>query len=371
MKTIPFILKPFIAILLLVVVMQTMVKAQSSDPVIQTNITSSQVIYANMAVGKSVTVSSTDNASHPASYAVDGNASTRFATSYNDNEWLIIDLGKTYLLNNVTFLWDKAYGKDFTLLFSNNGSFTDLYSDSVQIKNHVLSAAVLANGDVINLKSNTQARYVKMQGIHSATSNGYSIFEMQVFGTTSSTGLFPVSVSNLTVTPIDNGARLDWNTVTEYNNAGFSIERSSDAVNFTAVGWVNAKNGGTVATRYTFTDKLAVGKNYYRLKQTWLDGKIGYSNVLVVNANGKTNISTYPVPATDHVVVEYAGVAGENISMALFNANGMPVYNNKLVAQGGTQTIVINRTASMSPGKYFLVLQSSNSNHYTEKIILQ
>ena len=367
MKTTHLIRKnQFMAFLLLAIAAQFTAKGQTAASSV------SQTIYANVAMGKIATASSSDNADHAAMYAIDGNPNTRFSSSYDDNQWLSVDMGKAYLLNNVTITWEKSYGKDFNILFSNNGTFTDLYIDSIHVRNHILSGNSVAGIDTIKLKAGTVARYIRMQGVHRATSNGYSIWELQVIGTTSAAGLFPVSLTGFTATAENNTSLLEWITITEFSNAGFTIERSNDAINFTAIGWLNGRNAGSVTSHYSFTDKQAfTGKNYYRLRQTWVDGKTGYSPVIVVNVGGNASVNTYPVPVRDHLVVEYKGTAGETISIALFNASGFPVYNNKQDVQTGQQTMIINRTATMTPGEYFLRISSANNKTYTGKIVLQ
>jgi len=196
---------------------------------------------------------------------------------------------------------------------------------------------------------------------------------MQVMGTTAATGLFPVSVTGFSISTTDNNtAQLEWSTLTEFNNAGFTVERSSDGIGFTPVAWITGRNGGTIVNRYSYTDKQAwPGKNYYRLKQTWTDGRTGYSQVSFISVNGNTTVNTYPVPVKDKLVIEYKGMAGENISIALFNASGFPVYTGKLVVQGGQQTIVINRTSGMLTGGYFLTITGAGNKVYHQHIILQ
>jgi len=331
------------------------------------------IVYSNVALGKIASASSNDDAAHAAMYAVDGNYNTRFTSSYDDNQWLSVDLGKPYLLSQVIITWEKSYAKDFDILFSANGTFTDLLIDSIQIRNHVLSNSNIAGIDTMRTKAGTIARYVRMKGVHRATVKGYGIWEMQVMGTTAVTGLFPVSVTGFFISTTDNNtAQLEWSTLTEFNNAGFTVERSSDGISFTPVAWITGRNGGTIVNRYSYTDKQAwPGKNYYRLKQTWTDGRTGYSQVSFINVNGITTVNTYPVPVKDRLVIEYKGMAGENISIALINASGFPVYTSKLVVQGGQQIIVINRTSGMVTGGYFLIITGASNKVYNQHIILQ
>ena len=361
-----FLQKPFFVLLLLTTCAVAEVYGQGSGANV------SNTIYSNVAQGKSITAYSSLDAAHPVTNATDGNLATSFITDYNENQWITIDLGKSYLLSSVIINWGKSYGIGYDVLISNNGSFTDLVADSLQVRNHIFKTSGTINTDTLSLKASRVARYVRVLGLHSASGNGYTIWELQVMGTTSSATLFPVSVSAFAASAAGTNNFLEWTTITEFSNAGFSVERSSDALNFSAIGWVAGRNAGSVVTHYSFTDKQATpGKNYYRLQQIWTDGKTGYSPVITVTiAGNNNNVAIYPVPVKDHLSVDYSGTPGESISIGIFNSAGIPVYANKYTLQGSQQTFSINRTTAMKAGQYFLTVTAPNKT-YSEKILLQ
>jgi hypothetical protein len=332
---------------------------------------SSGTTFTNVAPGKQATASSNSGVTHAASYAFDASLSTWYQSDFNEAQWLQVDLGKPYLLNSIIINWEKSYASDFDILFSNTGTFTDMVSDSIRYRNHFFKSNANPNSDTIKLKTNKVARYLKLVGYHSATGNGYGIREIQVMGTTSSTGLFPVSVTAFNAEQISINNQLSWTTVTEFNNAGFAVERSADAANFTSIGWLAANNGGTVANNYSFTDKQALpGKNYYRLRQFWLDGKTGYSAVIMLNnATSNSGVSVYPMPAKDHLTIEYRGNAGENVFIVLLTNAGVPVYSGRMTMQGNSQSFIMNRTGNMRAGEYFLSIQGG-SKQYNQKVLL-
>ena len=103
--------------------------------------------------------------------------------------------------------------------------------------------------------------------------------------------------------------RLTWQTASEHNNAGFTVERSLDRGVFTEVGEVASQGNGPGLRQYRFTDTRAPQRTlYYRLRQTDLDGEIHYSDLRQVQAEafGSVNIKLYPNPA--HEVVHVAGL---------------------------------------------------------------
>src|SRR5216683_457589 len=77
---------------------------------------------ANVALNHPATASSLENATFPASNAVDGNLSTRWSSAFSDPQWLEVDLGSTQSICKVTLNWEAAYGKAFQIQTSNDGS---------------------------------------------------------------------------------------------------------------------------------------------------------------------------------------------------------------------------------------------------------
>ncbi|MFG2603555.1 discoidin domain-containing protein [Streptomyces sp. NPDC048514] len=126
--------------------------------------------------GKSATASSEENHGTGAAGAVDGNTGTRWSSAATDDQWLQVDLGATASVTQVVLNWEAAYGKDYKVQISKDGTgWTDL------------KAVTGGDGGVDTLDVSGQGRYVRMLGVHRATSYGYSLWEFQVFGSTSGT----------------------------------------------------------------------------------------------------------------------------------------------------------------------------------------
>ncbi|MFI5591852.1 discoidin domain-containing protein [Amycolatopsis sp. NPDC051758] len=125
--------------------------------------------------GKTATASSTESSSYPASAAVDGNlTSTRWASKEGSAaEWLRVDLGASKSISHVKLSWEAAYGKGYSIQTSADGtSWTTIYSTTTGNG---------ATDDLTGLAGS--GRYVRMNGVTRGTSYGYSLYEMQVYGT--------------------------------------------------------------------------------------------------------------------------------------------------------------------------------------------
>jgi hypothetical protein len=131
----------------------------------------------NAALGHTATASSLENATFPASNAVDGNTGTRWSSAFSDPQWIQIDLGSTQTICGVTLDWEAAYATAFQIQTSNDAAtWTSIYSTTT------------GTGGTQNLSVSGSGRYIRMYGTTRATPYGYSLWEFQVFTTGGGTG---------------------------------------------------------------------------------------------------------------------------------------------------------------------------------------
>lgn len=109
--------------------------------------------------------------------------------------------------------------------------------------------------------------------------------------------------------------QLDWKTLQEFNNRGFTVERKLENENeFRSLVWVpSAAPGGNSSfpLYYRTTDNNAfAGKSFYRLRQSDIDGRFQYSLVRVVSGSHENTLrlTAYPVPASGPVQVRTEGL---------------------------------------------------------------
>ncbi len=155
-------------------------------------------------------------------------------------------------------------------------------------------------------------------------------------------------------TPVDNSSvLLNWSTATEINDAGFYIERSSDAgVSWSRIGFVptNAAGGNSNTTfDYHFADQSpANGINYYRLQQVDIDGISIFSYIVhaSIDVHG-AHIKIYPNPAVNQITAN--GVT---------NIQRVDIYDmdgRKVISKATNDQAVLSIDIShFSPGTYIL-----------------
>lgn len=121
--------------------------------------------------GRPATASSTENASFPATAAVDGDPGTRWSSAFADPQWLQVDLGSVQQISRVTLTWEAAYAKAYQIQTSTDAAnWTTVHSTST------------ATGGTQNLTVTGSGRYVRILGTTRATPYGYSLWEFQVYG---------------------------------------------------------------------------------------------------------------------------------------------------------------------------------------------
>jgi len=107
----------------------------------------------------------------------------------------------------------------------------------------------------------------------------------------------PIKLANFEVDCENGTSTLNWTTVSEQNNAYFTIEKGSDALHFEPITNVNGAGNSSTSINYTWKDDNPIhGLVYYRLKQTDFNGDFKYLGIKTVDCENSTDITIYPNP---------------------------------------------------------------------------
>jgi len=164
--------------------------------------------------------------------------------------------------------------------------------------------------------------------------------------------------------------KLNWTTASETNNDYFTIERSSDAINFEAITTIKGAGNSNQNIKYEFTDQLLNWHYplseiiYYRLKQTDYDGQFEYFKIVAVRVcqnYNKNKLAIYPNPSTGTFFIE--GVEQDS-RITIMNALGQIVLQYKITEE--KTTIDLNNQQN---GIYYIRLISKNEI-ISKKIII-
>jgi sugar phosphate isomerase/epimerase len=128
----------------------------------------------SLALGRPVTTSSIDDPTRTGDKAVDGNAGTRWSSGWNEPEWIAVDLGASYDLSRVVIDWETAYASGYEIQTSPDGeTWTTVHT--------------VTDGDGLfdDLDVSGTGRFVRLYATERATQWGFSLYELEVYGTPS------------------------------------------------------------------------------------------------------------------------------------------------------------------------------------------
>lgn len=175
----------------------------------------------------------------------------------------------------------------------------------------------------------------------------------------------PIRLVSFNVTSEDERTvKLEWETVSELNNAFFTVERSLDGYNWETVKTIEGAGDSSSKLYYSTVDENPYsGLSFYRLKQTDIDGKSEYSSVRAVNLKTleSNRLKIYPNPTNNQV-----NIIGEKFQLdeiIIFNSAGQNVSSLTTITQPNEKTITID-LSSLSKGIYFIKTNTGSHKFY-------
>ena len=174
----------------------------------------------------------------------------------------------------------------------------------------------------------------------------------------------PVELADFYGKTNNSNVNLNWTTLSEINNLGFEIEKSTDGNNFETIGFVEGNGNSIENIDYSFIDENPQnGSNYYRLKQIDFDGTFEYSNIISVVFENEIKTSFYPNPTNNQLIINTA-LQGEVI-IRLISMNGQIIYESIETIDNQLNIDV----SDLNGGMYYLQVINKNSLILNEKFV--
>lgn len=189
-------------------------------------------------------------------------------------------------------------------------------------------------------------------------------------------GLEPLSVTGSAVLAVrysnfiakESGGKveLQWSTSQETNNKGFSIERSTDGVNWIVMGSLRGAGSSSIETSYRFIDHIpAEGKNFYRLVQEDLDGVRSYSKVVTINMANSQPFSYWVRNNPGKGIFQLSTRSTTKVDLSVIDLTGKILIQRSV--NNGLHQLDLSKYA---PGVYLLQMKLNNQL-ITTKLIKQ
>ncbi|MEP6747737.1 MAG: choice-of-anchor E domain-containing protein [Bacteroidota bacterium] len=166
--------------------------------------------------------------------------------------------------------------------------------------------------------------------------------------------LLASNLQNFTANKKYNNIVLKWDAQNAAETDHYDIEYSIDGKEFISVAQIAANNNtNTYDYNYTLNGNSS-GYVYFRIKQTSINDKTGYSPIQKINLNDKTTtgISIHPNPAVNGLSLTFDHLLTGDYSVDLVNTAGQVIFNKK-VKLTNSNTIPVNWTNKPAPGMYF------------------
>ena len=170
----------------------------------------------------------------------------------------------------------------------------------------------------------------------------------------------PLGLLSFTGVAAAGNINLNWKMSDQLNYKNFELERSTDAIHFNRIAALTAGN----KTNYDYTDKNISPDNdkyFYRLKMTGIDGKIIYSNVVMIKVAGNTSITVYPNPANNIVTV--SGLSQPGV-LSIIN------YSGSTVLTTSANSSSISFDVSRLPEGLYVVRFSNSKININKKLVI-
>ena len=199
-------------------------------------------------------------------------------------------------------------------------------------------------------------------------------FSPFTLGSISGDNPLPIQLLSFNAKQNKNLVALTWNTASELNNEYFTLEKSLDGIHYVAIGTIDGAGTTTEENNYSFNDEYpAIGKNYYRLLQTDLDGSSECSKTIVCNFEGNTDnavLNVYPNPTDGtFTIIAFSAFDAKNEKRIIIeNSLGETIYSKTI---DGTINKFSIDALSKAPKGVYIVRLFLHSGSLSERLIVR
>ena len=257
----------------------------------------------------------------PISISAPSNTNDHFTAQY---------YGNVYSATNVNLSLDHISIKEYWTLDRTSGL------SNVQVK---LSYNSARSGGINSLSDLRVSRYngSAWESTGNATSIGnnqsgtvesnsvVSNFSPFTLGSASLLNPLPISLLNFTALRQNEDVLVKWSTSNESNNDYFTVEKSFDGKEWSSIGVLKGSENSNGILNYELLDVQAkIGIQYYRLKQTDLNGVNCFSKIIRINFSNEISnqIKLYPQPVAGVLNIEIPNNENEDASVSVYNSFG-------------------------------------------------
>jgi hypothetical protein len=199
--------------------------------------------------------------------------------------------------------------------------------------------------------------------------NGFSGFYLS----SQKTGALSINLNYFKGTQNGNKHVLSWKVNCTSTEAKFELQRSIDGINYFGINSFTASKL-RCESAFDFTDENpALGKNYYRLKITDVDGKTSYSSTVLLTKKAAhfDLVSLSPnVVSSQPAILKINTAVKENVTIVLSDFSGRFIQNQAVTLQVGSNQIPV-QAIGLAAGIYNVTIYANNDKPVSLKLIKQ
>jgi hypothetical protein len=188
--------------------------------------------------------------------------------------------------------------------------------------------------------------------------------------------LVPLPAKGLTASAnlIGNTATIKWFTLSEQNTSYFVVERKYGNADFTATGnQVRAAGKSDSKSDYQMPDNISnLMQNeviYYRIKLVDLDGKVTYSNTVIIRLSPKPIVTIWPNPFRSSLTISIVIEKETIVDIKLIDINGKLIRNFNQPAAKGISQIAVQNLGQLPGGVYLIEITDKNAGTTYQKLL--
>ena len=180
----------------------------------------------------------------------------------------------------------------------------------------------------------------------------------------------PVELIDFKATCVNNEMVVEWCTASEKDNSYFTIEQSTDGINFVSVGQVFGS--GTTSNKhcYKYITHSVSDITYFRLTTTDANGNKSVSHKISTSScNDKDGTILIANGGTNQIGVILNSLNDQNLELQVHNALGQLVDIHEISAVKGYNNIIVDLN-NVSNAIYYVSIYNGNKKMISKKIVV-
>lgn len=153
---------------------------------------------------------------------------------------------------------------------------------------------------------------------------------------------------------------LNWKTAFEQNSSYFEVQRSQDAISWSAIGNVPAAGYSTNERSYSFNDLSPLPATaFYRIAEFDISGRNQFTGIIRNNCAQPEDIQWWPNPVVDKLYIVIGSTQRETAVINIYNAKGALVAKQQAALLTGSNQLTVDMK-QLTAGLYFVSISGND-----------